>query len=940
MPGLITTSPIPEFLSSENSNQARGTIGAAVATKPIVDYAGANTVISSNDLGKIVSLYHDDNSTVTIPLNVVPDLSNYKSVILYNNSNFDIEIVFTDGAVETHPIDGLIIKSFRWVELIERSQNNWMVLTSGGAGGGETPTGPPPVSLGLPTVSGFRRASSTLTAVSGGWQVPPTAVGYQWFRDEAAIVGATNLTYVLTDDDSGSLVTFKETAINTYGSTTVSSVDTVYIASQLKSFATDIGITPTNVKIRARGVQNCVRVFVEKTGSSMREVDIYIKENGGATKILKAHPTITYALAVDPGTELSFATSNGRPLKAMAMLYTTSLPTSFPVSGTAATDKGGPSIWTPVGAHVTFPNFNSSFEIVADGVERHVFISEFDGSVWSPPKWIWMETTGSTYLRVSSNQIAFLTSDGANLSINGVTGTAIGGTSHAMHLPMLPLTGTLRICSNVAEFKAALAASVYGDRIGLNDATYVMDIQILRSTFVANHGVGGRSGGEGIMIYSVSGNRAACIITGDGTGQNGNWVLGRVGSPELATPFMMKDITLDHSGKNTGFMYEGGIVYLENIHAFGPQTGTTDIFSLGSPSIGSYLALCLNCDAHDALNDVWNTYAGTGGVGHINSKVLLINCKGYRCGNLVNSQNLTTHTGFLVEMELGELYDSYRYNVQSGDLTDPCNIHWVKTDKGTRDGTLLGLNMFGCRSSDFFYDLKITPGGYCIANKLKPATIAMTAPGPVSGFQSLGVIREAADNGITFRGNLFDTSIAPAYFTSVSTSTIFDFNVILTPTKGILFDSDIVGALGTGAKVRKNTVIGAATAFHMNWDVLEMGLQGNASKTSTVSIQVGSTTNGKITSKGYNTFDPTISASYTAGTGDLLTADAALTTIFRPVVGGNCQGNVIATNIGINWFGAVDWRGIPLVFGTKMDRGALAYIEVDSTQDLYPDVWV
>lgn len=54
-----------------------------------------------------------------------------------------------------------------------------------------------------PQVSGSAAVGGTLTATSGQWTSPPTAIAYQWLRDGKAIAGATSASYAVKAADAG-----------------------------------------------------------------------------------------------------------------------------------------------------------------------------------------------------------------------------------------------------------------------------------------------------------------------------------------------------------------------------------------------------------------------------------------------------------------------------------------------------------------------------------------------------------------------------------------------------------------------------------------------------------------------------------------------------------------------------------------------------------------
>lgn len=67
-------------------------------------------------------------------------------------------------------------------------------------------------SVDKPKINGTIRRGSTVTATKGTWNVAPTSYSYQWYRNGAAIKGATKPTYKITTTDIGRKITAKVTA--------------------------------------------------------------------------------------------------------------------------------------------------------------------------------------------------------------------------------------------------------------------------------------------------------------------------------------------------------------------------------------------------------------------------------------------------------------------------------------------------------------------------------------------------------------------------------------------------------------------------------------------------------------------------------------------------------------------------------------------------------
>gem|GEM_PF-1346057 len=90
-----------------------------------------------------------------------------------------------------------------------------------------------------PTVSGTLTVGQSLTAVPGTWSPTPTTLGYRWYRNNAALAGATAKTYTLTDADAGQEIRVKVTASRS-GYTTASKTS---VAKTVESLSDVIDVT-------------------------------------------------------------------------------------------------------------------------------------------------------------------------------------------------------------------------------------------------------------------------------------------------------------------------------------------------------------------------------------------------------------------------------------------------------------------------------------------------------------------------------------------------------------------------------------------------------------------------------------------------------------------------------------------------------------------------
>ncbi len=79
-----------------------------------------------------------------------------------------------------------------------------------------------PTNTAAPVITGTATEGETLSGSNGSWANTPTGYTYRWFRDGAAISGATANTYTLVTADVGTTITFGVIASNSAGSSSES----------------------------------------------------------------------------------------------------------------------------------------------------------------------------------------------------------------------------------------------------------------------------------------------------------------------------------------------------------------------------------------------------------------------------------------------------------------------------------------------------------------------------------------------------------------------------------------------------------------------------------------------------------------------------------------------------------------------------------------------
>lgn len=81
-----------------------------------------------------------------------------------------------------------------------------------------------------PVITGTAKVGETLTVTNGTWTgIPTPTYERQWYADDEPIEGADGLTYVLTEDEEGAVITVVVTATNVAGSAQATSNATAEI---------------------------------------------------------------------------------------------------------------------------------------------------------------------------------------------------------------------------------------------------------------------------------------------------------------------------------------------------------------------------------------------------------------------------------------------------------------------------------------------------------------------------------------------------------------------------------------------------------------------------------------------------------------------------------------------------------------------------------------
>lgn len=98
---------------------------------------------------------------------------------------------------------------------------------------GPTPPQEAPANTVAPAITGTAEVGETLTVTNGTWNgTPAPTYARQWYADDEPIEGADGLTYVLTEDEEGAVITVVVTATNAAGSAQATSNATAAVAPE------------------------------------------------------------------------------------------------------------------------------------------------------------------------------------------------------------------------------------------------------------------------------------------------------------------------------------------------------------------------------------------------------------------------------------------------------------------------------------------------------------------------------------------------------------------------------------------------------------------------------------------------------------------------------------------------------------------------------------
>lgn len=665
--------------------------------------------------------------------------------------------------------------------------------------------------------------------------------------------------------------------------------------------------------------KSAVRVWTGETPFSEPYFDLFVNRGGSIVKI-RMNRWESRLIQIEAGSTIGFGTSDGRTLFAMADAPPAHLVTSFALSGTANCDRAGVPLWEPSTPHLTLPESSRDFEIASDGVERIIFIAEFDGTQWSPPRWLRTPKTGGVRVHSTCTQVAFANYAGDPIALNAPEGAIIGGTSATLHLTMPSVTGSSRYVTTVADLKAAIAAAVAGDEIVLASGTYPLDVNVTAASFSANHGVAGRVGAEGILIRSQTGAFADCSLSCASAGV-GSWTLNQTGASALSA---IKGITFDFTGTTSArFRVDRGKWNFENVRWTGANTGI-DLFAFSGDGTATGLVLnALRCQMDTGGADLISGI-NTGGIA---CAVRIIDCVAFGTGVAESHQCVTTHGQGLPLQLFGGNFHSAQYNALApGSGVGEGRMYWFfgQTSDITRACRVQDTSLFGC----------------VLARSAAIGLKNSYALGWTGNIIRAGFSEHVAKLGLV-EGNWFQHAGTGAYgmqlYALTQSESVKQFNVVSGFSEGIRMSDSSTGATGT-TTVAHTSIVNCAVGVRASDTRLSFALDHLATQGSTTGLTTTSGSMARMT-RSFNTLDPIVSAFYTPlGTGDLINSDAALDSRFFPAPSGNCDGNGDPSST--NWVGGTDYEGFALRLASSvMDRGARCRPRIILGAELFPDIW-
>ena len=676
------------------------------------------------------------------------------------------------------------------------------------------------------------------------------------------------------------------------------------VAVPVASLVTQTSQTPTDTGITLNGVQNAIRIFSEPTDfrTTTPWTDYWIKINSEPVKQLRLYYWQSRYIVAPTGATIGIGTTNGATIKYHAVNLNLDAVPALPGSTTTATancDKSCPPYWIPTAAHITFPPTTPAetrvFSVETSATHQPFFVSEYDGTSWTPPRFYKQDPNKATVIQCSYTQVALATYDGRTISITAPTGTTIGGSSALISITLPTPTQTYNV-STVGDLETRLLAAVSGDRIVLADGTYSLT-QAIDERWA------------GVQLISQSNNPDACIITG-----NTFTIRGALPAPADTTPNYIRGIrfTVDD-----GILLEDATFRVDNCKFENTVSG--DCFNYSSPNAGNSL-LVVNSDASNAEADCWN-FDGESLSAITDRDVHLVCCTGETAGNNNNSQILTTHTGLPISV-FGCVFSNAQFNISANDGTDGATTYsfFSNFTRGARQGGVIHTSLFGC-----YCDHGTGPG-----DNQENSYFSYRKASPV-GVGGTGIARNFTGKILSSYLEI-DTGVGRVVFNNSVGGGEVRASIMDNAGEAILLDFISGGPHSPAFECINNTFINNTEAIQQNTE-LPLNLVNSAAKDNGSSIVTTSGGFAEITGSS-NTLDANVDADYTGLTGDTLAVDAALDSALRPTASGNCDENGTVPNTQI--LGLSDPFGLVLVQDVAtIPRGARARLV--NNADIYPD---
>lgn len=694
-------------------------------------------------------------------------------------------------------------------------------------------------------------------------------------------------------------------------------------AQAIQTITTSASSSPTTTNITVNG--NAVRIWSGETPFAENSFNLYYRRNGGSVQTVKMTRWQGRILNAVSGDAISLGTDDGRVVEAAYLTVPAVLISSFPTNNTANCDKAGPPLWAPSNAHIILPGNFSAFQIASNQQERVVFISEFDGTTWSYPRWVWTQTNYNVTVQCNYSNVALANYDGAALTVNCPAGSLIGGTSNYMMFALPAVTGTSRNVSTVAQFHAAIQAAVAGDEIVVADGTYQLTNQINAASFTANNGVNGNKGASGIIIRSQSGNRDAVWITGTNGSADCGWTLTQTGATNCT---YFKGLTFAATNVTWDLVVTDGQFKFGNVRITGASLQGTGFQDTLVSVYGTSVVDFVQCQVDNSAGDCYDNF-GT-------SSMRLIGCSGFTSGTNNYDQICSSHAGSF-EKIYGSYLSNAGQNVSQNDTTSSNLLYFCRSDPGARvNGGYQGSSLFGSL---------IYMGGQNIANG---------PPGPSSvAFLSFNHIY------ITNVNALFDAAISTPithnYLNGITNSGTYFIDTFSDSGTTNIVGNISVGAFQQWQNVNpattntiqywNNTLSGNFTGFRnagFNSPFTPAAFTNNATLGLSQSVDIPNISSTQVsTNKGdYNVFCGITNyydAYVSPNPHDTFATAGMSSTTFIPTSSGNCDGN--GANI-YSYVGDSDPYGFVFLYlPTRTPRGARDIPAIYANAVMFPDYY-